>query len=194
MAERYHEVVIEGARGRAYGFVEGFLVARGMVGRMYEMESEGFDCSPLRERVRELFHPSDQTYHTLVPGNELPVIRLAAAEAQARGLKVAIHDERPVEGVRFRFSFRIYSRPYAARIRGWFENPPEGATLSEDASFDETTNPEGAGVEAYAPAHEYELAGQGAVSGNVDGVIELYRRCRTEELVHLHPLELLIEG
>ena len=191
MGDRYHEVVIEGAKGRSYGFVEGFLVAKGMVGRMYDMEVEGFDCEPLRERVRELFHPSEATHHALVPEQELPVFRLAAAEAQARNLAVSIHDERLVDGARFQFSFRIYSLIHAGRIRAWFDGLPAGVTLTDDTQFEEASNPDAKGMEAYAPEHEYELRGEGAVSGAVEGVIELYRRCRTEELVEVSALELL---
>ena len=88
MASRYHEVVIEGAKGRSYGFVEGFAVGRGLVGRIYDMEREGFDCESLRERVRELFNPSEETYHLLVRAAELPALREAGHEAHKRKLRV----------------------------------------------------------------------------------------------------------
>lgn len=192
MARRYHEVVIEGARGRSYGFVEGFLVARGMPGPIYDMEKEGFDCQPLRERVGELLYPSEQTYHMLVPEEQLPMVRQAAEEARARQLAVEIHHERPVGGARFGFRFRIYSPKHAAHIRAWFDAPPEGASLSDDSKFEEIVRPDAKGLEAYAPDHEYELRAEGAVVGAVDGVLSLYHRCRDEELVQLESLELLL--
>ena len=92
---------------------------------------------------------------------------------------------------RFEFRFRIYSRPHAERIRGWFKRPPEGVRLTDETRFEEIIDSEAKGMESFAPAHEYELRAEGAVTGKVEGVIELYRLCRGEELVQVEPLEAL---
>ena len=184
----YHEMVIEGVRGRALGFVEGYLAGRGHQGEVFDAEEEGFDCEPLGERVRELLRLSADTTHLLVPKSMVPLVREAAERASDRGLALAIHGERLLGGARFTFRFHIYSREHAVRIRKMLEKPPSGASLTADSRFEETLRPEAKGVEAYAPEHDYELAGSGAVEGSVDAVVSLYRRCRTEELLQLSKL------
>ena len=190
MADTYHEVVIEGAKGRAYGFVEGFLIARGLIGKLFNLETEGFECESLRERIREMFHPSEETYHLLVRAAEIPVVHEAVREAEARGLQVKAHDDRPVAGARFHFEFQIFSREHAKKIRKWFKELAPGISLSKDTKFQEKIDPESKGVEAYAPSHEYELSAAGTVEGDVVPLILLHRLCADEELVKTSDLTL----
>ncbi len=56
--------------------------------------------------------------------------------------------------------------------------------MHEDFHFEENRDPDAKGVELYAPTHHYELRGKGTVEGAVDGVVELYRYCRMEDLIH----------
>ena len=187
----YHEMVIEGARGQAFGFITGYLAGQGKKGEVFDAEREGFDCEPLRERVRELFRPSADTAHLLVPGSVAPLVRQAVEQAADRGMSLTLHEERRLSGARFAFRFNIYSRVHAARIRSLLEKPPRGASLTAESRFEETLRPEAKGVEAYAPEHDYELAGSGAVEGSVDAVVSLHRRCRTKQLIQLGKLEFL---
>jgi hypothetical protein len=190
MAARYHEVVLQGERGRALGFVEGFLVARAQRG-FVNMEAEGFDCEPLRERVRQVLRPGEDTLHLLLRPEGLAPLREAVGAAADLGLALALRDDRPVQGARFRFAFRIYSREHAARIRAWFEPAPPGVTLAE-AEFEERIEPEARGLEAYAPEHDYELRGEATATGEIEAILALHRRCRDEELVREQPLELVV--
>ena len=100
---------------------------------------------------------------------------------------MSILSERTVEAA-FRFSYSIASRKEAARIRGFLEKPAGGLRLTGDSSFRERSDPKASGSEAYAPAHEYEAKGRGAVEGPVDALLAVYRRCRDEEQIHVaHP-------
>ena len=194
MAGRYREIVVVGPRGFTLGFIEGFLRGRGVDGDVLDAEREGFDVASLRERVRELLHPKVDTLHLLTPETLAPAVREAVGAAALRGASMAIRHERPLAGARFSFSFAVYSRPHAERIRGYFEHLPEGARLSPDSSFVESLHPDEIGVEVYAPAHDYDLRGKGTVVGSMEGVLSLYRTCRDEELIRESPVELLGEG
>jgi len=190
MSTAYHEMVIEGAKGRTYGFVEGYLVASEMTEPIFNAEKEGFDCESLRERLRELLHLSEEVIHLLVPEPMVAVVQAAVTAAGERDLEVTIHSTRPISGARFGFQLNIFSREHAAKIRSIFENPPPGARLSAETEFEEIVRPDAKGVEAYAPEHHYELKASGTVEGDLAGVVTLHRQCRQEELVTLESLTL----
>ena len=191
MATRYHEIALEGPTGRTLGFVQGFLAGRGHAGRALDAWKEGFDCESLRERIRELFQPQMQTYHLLVPADLVPTVHEALRQGDAQDLAITIREERPIEGARFTFEFQVYSREHGPRIRSLFDPPPAGVALSADASFQERVDPDATGVEAYAPAHDYELKGSGTVEGDLSAVLGLHRAVRDDELVEQGPLELI---
>jgi hypothetical protein len=190
MPERYYELAIEGPTGRTLGFVQGFLAGHEKGRRVLDAYKEGFDSDTLRERLREMFRPSMQTYHLLVPDDLLSLVEDAVREGVDRGMDIEIRDKRALAGARFAFSFQIFNREHGARCRSLFDPPPEGVTCA-DAQYRETIHPEAKGVEAYAPAHHYVLTGEGTVEGEIRAVLELHRKCRDEELIHQGDLEII---
>ena len=190
MAEQFYEISIEGPTGRTLGFVQGFLTARGEGGRILDAYREGFDCESLRERIRELFKPSKQTYHLLVPADLVPTVDEAVQEGRSRGLEIDVLERRVLSGARFSFSFETFSRDHGAALRALFEVPPPGVTI-DDLQIEETVHPEAKGVEAYASVHEYQLQGKGTVHGALRAVLALHRRARDEELIKESKLEVV---
>lgn len=192
MPESYREIVLEGPAGSALGFVEGFLAGRGLgAGEVFDAEREGFDCAPLRERLREIIHPSRAAVHLLVPERLAAAVRGGVQEARAQGLDVRLGDERPLRGARFRFRCAAYTPEHAARVRALFEPPPEGLALDPATRFEERREEGADQLEAYAPLHAFVLSGEGAVEGGIAAAVSLYRRLRLEELVELEPLDLI---
>ncbi len=190
MPEQFYEISIEGPTGRTLGFVQGFLTARGEGGRILDAYREGFDCESLRERIRELFHPSKQTYHLLVPADLVPTVDEAVKEGKNRGMEIEVMERRLLSGARFSFSFETFSRDHGATLRALFEAPPQGVTI-DDLQIEETLDPEAKGVEAYAPAHEYQLEGKGTVRGALRAVLALHKRARGQELIKESKLEVV---
>jgi hypothetical protein len=193
MSGRYNEYVIKGARGWALGFIEGFLRGRDEQRVVLEAEAAGFDCESLGERIRELFRPPSETFHVLVPEELEPLVREAIDDAAGRGHNVTLIDQRPILSARFSFSFSVYSRKHASRIRKQFEELPEGVSLTAESSFTEKVNPQAKGIEAYAPVHHYELHAKGVAKGPVDGITKLLEICKAEELISVGKAELVFE-
>lgn len=190
MAARYHELLVEGPRGWTLGFIHGFVRALGNDGTLFDAEEEGVACEPFGERVHELIHRSEEILHLLVPEGLLATVRKAVGDAVAAGRQVSIRGERALVGACFDFNVAAYSREHGKKIRRIFYQLPEGVELSADTAFHETEDPE-AEVGAYAPAHKYELRGKGSVEGPVAGVLEVYRVCREEGLIHESAAKLL---
>ena len=193
MATRYQELIAEGPRGWALGFVQGYLRGRDADNRVIDAEEEGFECESFREQIKELLQPASEVLHLVAPEPLVPLVREAVNRGAELGRAIRILHSRPLAGARFRFSFSIYSRQHAARIRGLFENLPEGVKLTEDTRMDERSEPGPKTLDMYAPVHSFELQAKGGVRGPFEGILTLYRVCRHEELIHAERAELLGE-
>jgi hypothetical protein len=187
--ERYHELVIEGRRGLAMGFVHGYLAGRELTDEVFDAEAEGVCCESFREKFREFLNPKRETIHLLVPEHLVDKAKEALVRSGERDISLRLLHERVIDRLRFSYSFQVYSREHGRRIRSWFEEPPEGVTLSRKAVMAERIDPDAKGIEMYSPVHDYELKGKGTVEGAVRGVLEFYRLCRDEELIQTGELE-----
>jgi len=193
MAARYWELVIDGPRGWDLGFLRGYLAGKGLDGDIVDLEAEGFDCEPLREKIHELLNPKQDTLHVAVPEDCLDGVTQALAESASAGRPMSLRHKRPLAGARFGFSLRVYSREHGARFLAFFRNLPAGCRLVEEEPLRERQDPRSKGVELYAPSHDYELAGKGRVEGAFHAVLEAYRFCRGEDLIHQGKVEVLAE-
>ena len=193
MAVKYAELVVDGPRGWDIGFIRGFLRAKGLEDGVLNAEAEGFDCAGLREQLRELLHPAVETLHLLVAEELVPEVLAAVDDSSRAGRAMAVRYRRSVAGARFRFTIHVFSKEHAERARAIFDGLPEGVALSPDASFEEIVDEGVRGVDLYAPVHAYEMRGEGAVEGDLEGVLAVYRACRDDEQVHPEALHILAE-
>ena len=114
----------------------------------------------------------------------------AVKEGASRGMEIEVLERRSLSGARFSFSFETFSHDHGAALRARFEVPPPGVTI-DDLQIEETIHPEAKGVEAYAPAHEYQLEGTGTVQGALRAVLALHQHARDEELIKESKLEVV---
>ncbi len=191
MKTSYLEVVIDGPRGWDVGFVQGYLYGEGNGGRVFDAEDEGFDCEPLREQLKQMLHYESDTAHLLVPSDLSDNVKKAVELSRNVHHAMEIRHERALKGGRFTFSVHIYSKEHAEKIRELFDGLPEGVSLVDSKGFQEKVDPDAKGVELYAPTHDYEMKGEGTVEGDLDGLIQVYRACRDEELIHQSEAELI---
>jgi hypothetical protein len=190
--KRYHELAIEGPRHQGLGFVLGFMAGRGASGQIVNAEEEGFDCEPLRERIRELLNRSVETVHLLIPSRHIDLVREATTAAAEEGVGLTIVADRKVKEARFEFKLTIYSREHGERIRELFQELPDGVTMTTEEGFREEIRPgDDAELSGYAPVHPYALSAKGVIEGDVAGVLKLYRTCLAEDLIQTQPAQLV---
>jgi hypothetical protein len=193
MAVKYWELVIDGPKGWDLGFLRGYLAGKGMQGDIVDLEAEGFDCEPYREKIRELLSPEKDTLHAVVPEGAMDGVAEALGESLSAGRPMTLRHQRPLAGASFGFSLRVYSREHGARFLAYFRDLPAGARLVETEPLRERQDPDSKGVELYAPSHDYELTGRGRVEGTFEAVLEAYRFCRKEDLIHQERAEVHAE-
>jgi len=192
MKSRYTEVVVSGHAHGAISYLRGFLEGRGLdPGRLFDAESEGFACEPLRERIRDLVDPAHATLHLLVPADLLAPVREAIDQGAQRGEPMVLKDTRPIASARFSFEFAAFSRADGERLQALLASPGAGLKLDPGSGVEISLEPTATGTEGYAPLHEYEAHGKGTVTGEVPAVIQFYRRAGQEELITLKRIVLL---
>jgi hypothetical protein len=191
MGQPFVEVVLEGPRGRARGFAEGYLAGRGIEADLLDAEEEGFEREALREHLREILHPAAEVLHLLVPAQAAEAVRQAAEIAASRGMPLAVRKTRAIAGARFEFSFTAFSPVLGRRVLSLLSELPEGVRVLRDRPDQERVDPAAHGIEAYSPAHEYEIRAKGTVEGDLAGVLAVHRRLREEDAVRLGGAELV---
>jgi hypothetical protein len=179
---------MEGSPKTACGFLAGLMIGSGRKGRIYLCQDEGVAAESLGERLAELvrLHPRDCEFIVDAATSRLLKSKAKQIE-QTTGLKLSAN--RHIRSASLAFRFEAFGRRYGSDIRRLLRRLPAGARL-EDYAEDEKVSPEAAGIEAYAPAHDYELRGSGRVVGRVDAVIAARRRLLRQPLLRLEPIQL----
>ena len=185
MGTVFVEVVLKGPRRRARGFVEGYLAGRGIREPVLDAEEEGFERETLRERLIGVLHPSTRVMHLLVPAPAVQAVREAAQASEARGIPAVVLETREIARASLEFSFAAFSREHGRRLLSLLDGLPEGVRILRDRPFEERIDPGALGIEAYAPAHEYEIRGEGTIEGDLEGVLAVRRRLREEDAIRL---------
>lgn len=190
MNKDYCEVVIEGQLDLAKGFVMGFLAGRGIEGSAFfddacHISREDDAAGPL---VRLLGARGSES--TLIIGAGLYDLIAAALNRHPQAIALKILKARLVVNAAFTCEFRTYSREVGDRIKEMLSCVPEGVDGNSAFALHEKSDPEGKGIESYAPLHDYALTGKGRISGSVRGVLDLYQRLKRFEVVELGELKL----
>jgi hypothetical protein len=190
MPETFNEIMIKGEPELIKGFVIGFLEGRGDKGNTFIEEDWLVEEDSPLNMILHFFsgHPH------LVP----VIAETGCCEPLCRALqnrKKEIHGEvqsiREVTGAFFDFKYKTFSRDVGKTLLYFFSNLPPGVRMKEGYKHEEKVTPEGKGVEAYAPLHDYELKGSGAVQGEVKEIYRLYYRAGLFEVIELGKLTLV---
>jgi hypothetical protein len=112
---------------------------------------------------------------------------------EKRNLKnnLKIVSVRTITEAYFEFSYHAYSRKLGNELKTLFGSLPPRLRIEKGNGPKETVNPEGKGIEAYAPLHEYEIEAKGEIHGPVKDVINLYGEAEHKDMVELGSIKLL---
>jgi hypothetical protein len=186
--EPWHELVVRGSEDAVRGFVVGLAAAGGAAGQPVFGRDVGIEGSSLGERLRALF--AQGSHHVVLAPAALAATVIQALAAQGARAGLALESSRAVRTGRFHFGAKTPSRDVAATLRRTFRDALPPGVRVESFSEREKTDPGAKGVELYAPAHEYEYASEGDVTGDVAGVLDVRRQAVALDAVQCGPLRL----
>lgn len=184
----FHEIVLAVTPDCSGGLIAGLVIGSGADGRAYTGLEDELAKPSLGSRLRELVGLQAAASRVIVDEQIRQLLHRHAQRLEAdTGARIIA--ERQVQSGQFAFSYRVYTRPHAQEIRRMLDSLPAGVQLA-DHRAEEKVDPGATGVEAYTPAHEYELRGEGRLCGRIDQIIEARRRLAAHPFVHAERIEL----
>ena len=184
----FYEVVLEGNPERTHGLLTGLLLGSGADGKLYFSHEAGVARDSLGERIARVVGLHAAISHVLV---DKPMHDLLSRYAKriAAGSGVHISQKKRVKAAAFAFSYHAYARKYGLEIQKLLDALPTGLRIA-DGKPTEKIDESARGVEAYSPAHHYEISAKGTVSGRLDLLIEARAKLGDHPLVVVEPIEL----
>lgn len=140
------------------------------------------------ERVQALLAARSHhvVFSPVAPAREL--VREVREHGEKLGAK--IDHLREIGSASFAFEAQAYAPEVAQKIeQDLIESPCEGVSI-EELERSEERDPAAKGVELYAPAHDYVWSARGVVRGRLPAVLEMHRRARDLDFVHVRPVHL----
>ncbi len=184
----FFEIELAGPAERGHGLLAGMLLAGESARHVFFASDLGGGRTSLRRQLREVVTGHGAGCRAVVDAGMLELLQRHAARIEAEA-GLILRRRAAVRAARFSFRYRAFSRPHGEEIRALLAALPAGVRL-DGGPATETLDPAAKGVEAYTPAHEYELAGEGAVSGRVDLVVAAHHLLEPNALIQLEPIEL----
>ncbi len=187
---RFYEFVVEAPLLLTKGFVYGWIRGRGIEDEVvYFSKVLGIERSTLSDALREWFGLENLT-HFVVREDIAQDLRAGMERCEERlGLKVK--SVRPIKGAYVKFTFSIYNRDLAQRLKKALEKLPAEYIKKHDEK--ETYIKEAEPTEMYAPLHPYIYQGEYEVEGPFQEIVEFYKEIKEIPQVKEEPLKLIFE-
>ena len=188
MKGKYFEVVVEGQSDLIKGFVLGFLEGKGTrASAVFAREHHVKGDSDLKHVFRVLTGKED---HVRVLVDEGVCQSLKESLAKVReALPLRLVSTREISSAYAAFTYEAYAKAMGDELKELFANLPEGVAVA-DYELEEKVDPEGKGIEAYAPLHQYEVKAKGRITGPVRPLIDFYDKLEQHPLVALEEIVL----
>jgi hypothetical protein len=179
----YYDIVIEGSENHVRGFVEGIARCQNLDEDTVIIPEEHVGKWATLDYVKKILQLKESKVHLIVEKNLLTAL-IEAISSSKKPVPLKILSAKPLRAASFDFSLKAFSKSVAENIKQKVSSLPAGIEVNF-SKWHEEVRPEDKGIEAYAPAHDYELHASGHVKGSPAEVIEFYERLETNELVEL---------
>jgi len=192
MHGHYFEVVIAGHHEYIKGFISGLIAGRGLRREAFFGEDYDLDEENPIEMLGRLAGIRDE--HTvIVVESQLLNILKELLDRREREVRMKVLSVRAVKEVSFTFSVETFSREIGKKIDGLLTEASSVLKITPPYAPKEQEIPEGKGVEAYAPLHDYEFQTRGSIAGDCGEVFRCYGKLKRYEVAELGPMEIALE-
>jgi len=186
----FYEVVFRGKPKVVRGFLHGLTLGANPDAQVFFSFTDGINHEGKVERFVEKVGLRNPEVHVVVDAETSRIIKsLAKRIVQQTGLEIVTH--RRVKSARLPFRFHAYTPKLDDEILALVKKIPAGVKL-KDFRHNVTSDPASKGVEAYAPAHDYEATGEGELVGPVDLLVDLRRKMHDIPLIEDQDIELTL--
>jgi hypothetical protein len=189
MTKEYYEVIVEGSFELIKGFVLGYLEGSGIKGEAIFGEEHHVENESKFGQLLRILHVKDQQVHLII-GAGIHALLEKAVTNRLDELKIKLISVKKIREAHFEFTYKAFNREFGESLKNIFGKLPEGLRMAPGYEPKEKILPEGKGIEAYAPLHEYEIKAMGKISGSPKAVIDFYGEVEHNALVELDPIKL----
>ncbi|MFA5182910.1 MAG: hypothetical protein WC405_16445 [Syntrophales bacterium] len=193
MSGHYFEVVIEGNHEFIEGFVKGLIAERGIQEESFFGEDYNIDDETTLEMLARLVGMRGEHTVIIVESRVLEVIREALGRPGGKQGGISLLSVHRIKDAFFTFSIQTFSREIGKELDHILSEASAALKIEPPYAPQEKETPEGRGVEAYAPLHDYEFQAKGSISGDCAEVFHCYGKLKRYEVVDLGPMEINIE-
>ena len=187
----FYEVVFRGKPKVVRGFLHGLTLASNPDAQVFFSFTDGINHEGKMERLVEKVGLRNPEVHVVVDGETSRIIKsLAKRIVDKTGLEIVTH-RRVRRSARLPFCFHAYTPKLDDEILAIVKETPDGVRL-KDFRHEVTSDPRSKGIEAYAPAHDYEATGEGELTGPVDLLVALRRKMHDIPLIEEQDIELTL--
>lgn len=184
MAGVYYELLVKGNEDKMFAYLNGYLTAKKIKEGVIFCDECPFNIHELRELIR--YH--GEVAHIACRAGLRQTV-LSALRSAPAAYSFEVKKERKISKASFEFKFETFSKKVAGGLKRMFAQMPTGLKLSEYEP-EEKIDPDAAGIERYAPAHDYRFAGKGKVTGNAETLLDFHRRLSQSDFIKLEKIEL----
>ncbi|NOX90756.1 MAG: hypothetical protein GXO77_17280 [Calditrichaeota bacterium] len=179
MGKSFSEIVIEGPFMLIKGFLLGFLACRKPDATYFFHRKTNIRRETLKEFVKEFFELENYVHLCLEDELIEPFKEAVSLYNKVTGYE--IKSIKSIKSAEFSFAAEIFEKDYATQFKEMLNNLPEGVKLI-DYFPNELVEKDAKGLESYAPLHDYIFRAKGIVSGDFEGVVDLYMKIKRSEL------------
>lgn len=188
--QAYRELVIEGKLPIVKAFLTGLQLGRRWATGYYFSDEACVRGESRGHKLLEKLHVDKNITHVIVTERHAETV-VAAIKAARQQLKVAVRRNRRIRRAQFTYSFAVYNRRLANRLRKLIAEMP-GALEADNFEEREIEHPEGVGIEAYTPEHDYAYKGKGIVQGPFEELIAYRDQIDRLEFTQVEPISLIL--
>jgi hypothetical protein len=182
MALSYRELVIQGSEDALRGFLWGFSTAKNIRHGLIFCDDNPINTHHLREILK--LHPNYQHVVTRAAYHKSLV---AALKATPMAFKIV--SDKAVRKASFEFEFETSNKDVARSIKRLLARPPAGSKVV-DYKPREIMDPSAKGVELYSPVHDYVFSGKGRIEGNIEKLLEIYKKFSAHEFIETEHIDI----
>ncbi len=177
----FFEVVFQGKPKVVRAFISGLTLGACNDAAVYYSYLDGVHHEGKAEKLAEMVGIRGTDCHVIVDQCVSALLKKLGKKIEAQtGLTISSH--RKIRGASLAFEYQAYARKYDDEILDMINALPSGAR-TRGFHHEIRTDPTAEGVEAYSPAHHFEAAGAGAITGPIDTIIEVKRKFASLPLI-----------
>lgn len=196
MSRDYFEVVVEGHHEFIKGFVIGLLAGKGLQEETFFGDDYDIDKDRPFEMLAHLVGLWNEHTVMIVEAQVLELWRSwikRSINNRGREPSMNLVSVRKIKEGHFTVSIHTFSREVGKKLNKILTDISPCLRIEPPYAPEEKEMPEGRGIEAYAPLHDYELKAQGRILGNCKDLFHCYSMLNRYEVVKLSPIELVHE-